>query len=342
MDAQQFINEKYPTKEERINETKLIINKQNLEGYLDLSDFVNLELLNCCDNQLIDLNISNNKKLIDIDCSQNKLNQLDTSNCKNINIINVHYNQLNKIPILKSKNLEYLNLLDNKISSSNLNCFSSFINLKQLFIGNTDQERIDQGIYNQFYGSLEPLKGLIKLENLSINNTDIDSGLEYLSYNIKNLRCLADKRLDAKVKIIYNQLETFAIDDIDAWQGRYNLRGWKKNWELTKEMEELTKEITLSEEEESSDVQNRLTELEKEESNLVIKKDELETKKIKLEQNVKILQQQIYNLNINLEEMNIVYQKTKQELEEKENELKSITAEQLMEKGILEREANIL
>jgi hypothetical protein len=100
---------------------------------------------------------------------------------------------------------------------------------------------------------------------------------------------MADKRSNVKVKRIYNQLEVFAIDDTDARYGRYNLRGWKKNWELTKEMEELTKKISLSEEEESSDVQLRLTKLEKEENDLMVKKKK--QKKIQLEQNVKTLQQ---------------------------------------------------
>jgi hypothetical protein len=41
-----------------------------------------------------------------------------------------------------------------------------------------------------------------KLEGLNINNTDIDNGLEYLLDSIEDFSCSADKRKDAKVKVI--------------------------------------------------------------------------------------------------------------------------------------------
>jgi hypothetical protein len=62
--TQKYINQKYPTKKEREKETKLTIRRQNLEGHLDLSDFVNLEKLDCSDNQLTSLDISKNTHLI--------------------------------------------------------------------------------------------------------------------------------------------------------------------------------------------------------------------------------------------------------------------------------------
>jgi len=43
VNAQEYLNKNYPTKEERKNIKELKINKKNLEGNLDLSDFVNLE-----------------------------------------------------------------------------------------------------------------------------------------------------------------------------------------------------------------------------------------------------------------------------------------------------------
>src|SRR5205809_4909499 len=69
---------------------------------------------------------------------------------------------------------------NNNLNPSNLTIFSQFSNLEHLLIGNSGKNKINQGIYNHFHGSLEPLKDLNKLDYLSISNTDIDSGFEYL------------------------------------------------------------------------------------------------------------------------------------------------------------------
>jgi len=56
---------------------------------------------------------------------------------------------------------------------------------------------------NPFYGSLEPLQGMVKLKHLNISDTDLDKGLEYLPENIRDFRCSVNRK-DAKVKAIYN------------------------------------------------------------------------------------------------------------------------------------------
>ena len=61
--AQEYLNKKYPTKEKRERVTVLIIDKKGLEGHLDLSDFVNLEELDCCISLLTSLDLSKNYKL---------------------------------------------------------------------------------------------------------------------------------------------------------------------------------------------------------------------------------------------------------------------------------------
>src|SRR2546429_4030096 len=93
--AKRYISQKYPSKEEKEKETELVITKKNLEGHLDLSDFINLVKLNCSDNRLGSLDISKNTRLIELDCSYNQLIDIKTPN---------------------TNNLENLNLLDNKLS----------------------------------------------------------------------------------------------------------------------------------------------------------------------------------------------------------------------------------
>ena len=67
---------------------------------------------------------------------------------------------------------------------------SKFVNLEYLDLGNHgkySEEKINQGIYNRFAGSLEPLKDLAKLKTLGIYGTDLDDGLEYLPDSIESL-----------------------------------------------------------------------------------------------------------------------------------------------------------
>jgi len=58
-------------------------------------------------------------------------------------------------------------LTNNDLSSQDLSCFQpfvNFVNLELLDVGNNDEKRIFQNIYNRFYGSLEYLKNLSKLQ----------------------------------------------------------------------------------------------------------------------------------------------------------------------------------
>jgi len=55
-----------------------------LTGHLDLSDFVNLETLDCCYNELTSLDLSNNHKLGALSCHNNRINSLEISNLKNL------------------------------------------------------------------------------------------------------------------------------------------------------------------------------------------------------------------------------------------------------------------
>lgn len=56
--AQEYIQENYPTTEERRQVTNFYVHDR-LEGYLDLSDFNNLQEMSCADNKLTVLNLNN-------------------------------------------------------------------------------------------------------------------------------------------------------------------------------------------------------------------------------------------------------------------------------------------
>ncbi|CAG8483154.1 11579_t:CDS:1 [Funneliformis mosseae] len=311
-----------------------------------------------CHRDIISLDISNKKlkgplrfegfnKLKYLDCYNNDLTSLDVSDCTNLVSIRANYNRIHKIDLPRNdKGLEYLNLLDNNFTDQDLRCFSRFVNLKDLHIGNTGTETDrEENIYNRFHGSLEPLKTLINLESLSINNTDINSGLEYLPSSVEILRCSAKER---KVKKICEDLSIFAMDDNDVFAGRYNLKAWKKNWilstKLEKEkddfhyqLEELNKKLS-----ENEYLNTQQTKLEKKRGEVLVKQEELKSKKIQLEQDIENLQQKVKDLNTKVEQTEIIYQQKKRELDEKLKSLNSFTAEKLMEKERLHKEANDL
>ncbi|CAI2180504.1 6341_t:CDS:1 [Funneliformis geosporum] len=305
-------------------------------------DIIRLDRLDISKNKLKgSLRFDGFNKLKELDCSNNDLTSLDVSNCKNLVSLTANNNRIDKIFLPRNdKGLEYLNLLNNNFPDQDLNCFNRLVNLKHLFIGNTDTDS-EESLYNRFHGSLEPLKTLTNLESLSINNTDIDSGLEYLPDSVKIFRCSAKER---KVKKICENLRIFAIEDNDVFAGRYNLKAWKENWILTTklekekdQLEELTKKLC-----EYEDLNIQQTELEKKREDLLNKQEELKSKKNQLEQDIENFQQNVEVLNAKIKQTELIYQQKKLELDEKMEELNSFTEKQLMEKETLQKEANDL
>jgi hypothetical protein len=97
---------------------------------------------------------------------------------------------------------------NNNLSKIGLSSFDKFINLKMLFLGTSYQAKIQKNFYNRFYGSLEPLKSLTKLEVLTISNTDINCGLEHLPKSLERIYCEVS-RTGAACGKIKEQLENF-------------------------------------------------------------------------------------------------------------------------------------
>ncbi|UZO15544.1 uncharacterized protein OCT59_006962 [Rhizophagus irregularis] len=221
-----------------------------------------------------------NKLIID---NKNLEFHLDLSEFVNLEELICSKNQLTSLDISKNKQLTEIDCSQNKLVSLDLNCFSRFVNLKELFVGNTDGDRIQQGIYNQFH----------------------ETGIEFLPDSIMNFRCLADKRSEAKVKKTYEQLEAYTLSPIDAFQGRYNLKAWKKNWKLIKQKE------ALQQVEKELELDAKFTELEEKESSLRTGEEDLVKKNILLEQETTKLKQLINELNAKLEQKELKQQNEK-------------------------------
>jgi hypothetical protein len=105
-------------------------------------------------------------------------------------------NRLTNLDLSQNLKLEFLDISDNNFAKQDLSFLSHLNNLKVLSLGNDAKfycykeirdkikKNIQQGICNQFTGSLEPLKNMTKLKSLDISNTDVSSGVEYLPNNM--------------------------------------------------------------------------------------------------------------------------------------------------------------
>ncbi|CAI2161579.1 15251_t:CDS:2 [Funneliformis geosporum] len=150
--AQEFINKNYPDKTIK----QLNISNKNLEGELGLSEFVNLEELDCSDNQLTNLKFADEKKITKLDIRDNYFTQKDLTFLSTFT------------------NLESLKLGRKRVNPS--------------FVLKTMLSHEDRH-FNSFGGSLEPLKDMSKLKELSIINTDISEGLEHLPESLERIKC---------------------------------------------------------------------------------------------------------------------------------------------------------
>lgn len=255
-----------------------------MEGVLDLTDFVNLEEVDCKFNQLNDLKLPTCSKIFSLCCYNNYLKSLDFLAC------------------LDSDKLIRLYITNNDFPDSDLSVFSRFTNLESLHLGNTDllngffhkfyfglyrglkrDERDFNQVYNRFHGSLKYLWNLTKLKELAITGTDVDSGLEYLptrlgsemmGIKVPNLRSISEfninfengffcnidgrsARLEAKSKDIGKELEKYG--ELGTY-GELNsaLQQWREdNQELIK-----SAKITVEEKEQFIKQQKEINYLE--------------------------------------------------------------------------------
>src|SRR2546430_10770844 len=94
VNAQEYLDQKYPTKEERKNIEKLEVSNRSLEGSLDLRNFSNLKELDCSNNQLSSLNLSKCNLLSSLKCSNNRFINLDFDECLELTELECCKNQI--------------------------------------------------------------------------------------------------------------------------------------------------------------------------------------------------------------------------------------------------------
>jgi len=180
VNAQEYINNNYP-KETKKNLKTLDISGKDLEGHLDLKDFINLERLDCYENRITSLNLINNKNLTYLNPSSNPISNLDLSQNKKLTEIHFSYGQTSSINLSKNKNLNFVNFNNNLLSdldlTNNLNLATVHVynnKLTSLKIANLKKLRVVACHMNpELTGSLD-LNNCPDLINLNCAFTSIE------------------------------------------------------------------------------------------------------------------------------------------------------------------------
>ncbi|WNE40080.1 MAG: Serine/threonine-protein kinase PknD [Mycoplasmataceae bacterium] len=229
--AQHWLDWQYLKEREEITELKII--KQEIEGVLDFSDFINLENLDCSDNQLTHLILPTNNRLRKINFSDNFLTSFDYSK-------------------LDPKILIDLRVGNNLLESNNINIFSHLFNLTNLEIGNRKRPFKWTGT-NKFFGSLESLKKITKLNYLDISNTGISQGLEELSESLNSFYCQGTK--------CEEELRKYGKPTDDNFI--YLLKNYQKDYQNQRQIQFLEKQQFwfTEQEKEINYLENRISEL---------------------------------------------------------------------------------
>jgi gliding motility-associated-like protein len=98
----------------------LEIRFKNISDLTGIKDFSNLEVIICNNNNLQNLDFSNNQKLTYINCSENKLNLLNISNNLSLEDLNCSINSLNSLDVSNNIFLKNLGCSYNTLTNINI------------------------------------------------------------------------------------------------------------------------------------------------------------------------------------------------------------------------------
>lgn len=116
---QEYINKKFP-KKVRKNLKSLEISGKDLEGHLDLREFINLEHLDCYENRITSLDLTNNKNLTCLNSSSNPISELDLNQNEKLAEIHFSYGRVSSIDLSKNKKLSFINFNNNLLRNLDL------------------------------------------------------------------------------------------------------------------------------------------------------------------------------------------------------------------------------
>ncbi|CAG8595473.1 978_t:CDS:1, partial [Acaulospora colombiana] len=213
------------------NLVNLLCEKNRLKE-LNLGNCRNLVHLSCSDNELENLYLDNCCNLGYLDCSNNNLKKLDLGSCHELTYLYCENNQIGELNLTNPSKLEELHCSDNSLTdfnfdilrpegvtelnfhnnklSKNLSCFSRFVNLELLMIGNSRGDKTNRFTISPDF-SLDSLrKSLRELKDGSFeafNTNLVQSDGKDVEEIIRKFREQIDNRKRERLDIIRKQFE---------------------------------------------------------------------------------------------------------------------------------------
>ena len=121
------------------NLSYLDCSENNLSS-LDVSDNTNLMMLFCYQNELNSLDVTRNPALITLNCNHNSLTSLDVSKNTALTNLKCAENQLTSLKVSKNDNLETLYCYDNQLTKLDV---TQFIALQELYCSDNQLNSLD-------------------------------------------------------------------------------------------------------------------------------------------------------------------------------------------------------
>lgn len=173
---------------------RLELSHMGLEEIPFLDKLFNLSVLNCSSNEITELNLVANKKLLVLDCSENHLQHLDLRENRRLEMLICDENHLSHLNVNNNKELVHLSCSSNAILelniSENIELISIICFYNELNVLNTTENKFIEFIdcaYNHIE-HLDVTKNLnlegLSVEGNSLNSLNLESNKLLTSLNI--------------------------------------------------------------------------------------------------------------------------------------------------------------
>ena len=100
--------------------SKCTTDRPKIDDLTGIEDFTSLTALNCNGNQLTDLDLKHNTKLVKLSCENNIINSIDLTNNKSLTFLNCIDNKLSDLDVSNNADLQQLHCSNNQLTSLNV------------------------------------------------------------------------------------------------------------------------------------------------------------------------------------------------------------------------------
>lgn len=172
----------------------LYFQESQIVSLIGIKSFVNLKVLDCSLNKIVDLDLSGMITLKELSCDYNGLVSLNVSGLTNLEKLSCYYNKLTTLDANGLTNLKDINCSSNKLTSLNI---SGLTKLESIACNNNEILSLD-------------LNGMTNLKGIYVNNNKLSS--LNISSSIKTIRLMCNNNLITSL----NATGLFMLDTLNC------------------------------------------------------------------------------------------------------------------------------